>query len=146
MESVINIKDLRDKYINDFKKNNRYTCLNNLKIKKSEFGKNKNNLGVFTKKKIYKNELIECSPIIKLYERAKKQSDPVINDYAFTNTENCNCYQCINYGSVMYIGLGYSSIYNSISDRNSAWTISSENNLWMNIALKDINEEEEIFI
>lgn len=141
-----NFKDLRDKYVNNFKQNRKYQNLNYLEIKKSDNGKNYDNLGVFAKKKFNIGDLIELSPIIKLYEREKRQKDEVVLKYAFTNTTQCECYNCLNYGNQLYLGLGYASIYNSKKEPNSIWSVSNEDNLWLNIASQVINIGDEIFI
>lgn len=141
-----NFKDLRDKYVNNFRQNRKYQNLNYLEIKSSEYGKNYDNLGIFAKKKFNIGDLIELSPIIKLYEREKRQKDEVILKYKFSNTDNCDCYNCLNYGPQIYIGLGYSSLYNSNVEPNSVWSVSPEDNLWLNIASKIINIGDEIFI
>lgn len=141
-----NFKDLRDKYVNKFKNDKKYHNLNYLQIKSSDYGKNYDNLGVFAKKKFNVGDLIELSPIIKLYEREKRQNDEVILNYAFKNNPDCKCYNCLNYGRSMYIGLGYASIYNSKIEPNSKWSVSTEDNVWLNIASKIIEKDEEIFI
>jgi hypothetical protein len=139
-------KNLRNKYVENFKKNKKYQNLSSLEILPSEYGKNYDSLGVFAKKKYNIGDLIELSPIIRLYEREKRQKDEILLKYTFSNTDHCKCYNCINYGQQIYVGLGYSSLYNSKENPNSVWSISSEDGIWLNIASSIINVGDEIFI
>ncbi len=88
--------------------------------------------GVFTRKYIFKGEIIEKAPFI-IQNHDEFQGN--ILNYLFTyNAENRES----------AIGFGYSSLYNHSDNNNAQWTI-DENYITI-VATKDINIGEEIFI
>lgn len=101
--------------------------------------------GVFTKKKIKKEEIIEACYGVVLNWRQRYQHDPSI--YQYTYWHQCPCDDCNKHGPVGIIPLGYGCIYNSADSnesKNARFIINANNKSVTFIAEKDINEDEEI--
>jgi SET domain-containing protein len=88
--------------------------------------------GVFTSKYISKGEIIEKSPII------------IQDTIDFTGTIKNYLFSYNNDFNKAAVGLGYSSLYNHSDNNNANW-YTKDDNVYI-IALRDINENEEIFI
>jgi SET domain-containing protein len=88
--------------------------------------------GVFTSKYITKDEIIEKSPII-VQDTIDFKGQ--IKDYLFSYNNDFN---------KAAVGFGYTSLYNH-SDNNNAYWYTKDDHVYI-IALRDINENEEIFI
>jgi hypothetical protein len=141
-----NLKDLQQKYIENFEKNPIYSSLKDLQVNQSKnIDDNFANLGVFAKRNFSKNELIECSPIFQLAWRSNYHHDPRIKQYAFTYNNKCQCNECKSHGYNYFISLGYASIYNSKKDADAHWFLSPKHRAWFLIAVKDIKRGDEIF-
>lgn len=78
-------------------------------------------LGVFAKKEIKQNEIIEICHCITLDWRTKYTKDPQIYRYAVA-IYGCDCIECKNHGQQLLIALGYGSIYNcyEFEEQNNA--------------------------
>jgi hypothetical protein len=98
--------------------------------------------GVFTKKNIKKDDVIEICYIIPFDLPNKYQPDPKFHEY-FYNHQNEKG------EAVKYLQLGHSIIYNSgekLKDLNVKYLYSIEKRKIVWIADKDINENEELLI
>jgi SET domain-containing protein len=101
--------------------------------------------GVFAKKNILENDLIERCPMIKLDFSSKYHCDLQILDYVYAKP--CRpCDHCRQHGYDLYMIMGYGMVYNHQDNANA--NISFDyNNLTADItAIKDIPADNEIFI
>ena len=88
--------------------------------------------GVFTSRFITKGEIIEQAPFI---TQDRKDFMGNITNYLFTYNDELK---------LSAVGFGYSSLYNHDDDNNAYWKI-DDNYIYI-VALKDIPENQEIFI
>lgn len=101
--------------------------------------------GVFAVDDIDIDEVIEVSPLIKLDWKMKYVHDKVLRDYCWMNTR-CECADCKMHGPALYLGLGYSSLYNH-QDDPTCNLMADFAKLAISIkAKKRIEKDEEIFI
>jgi SET domain-containing protein len=89
-------------------------------------------LGVFAKEKIFKGEIIEITPLIKL--NVPYNSD-VLDDYRFNYPKNST--------QKFVVVLGYGSIYNHSNQNNADWR-DNGHMMFEFFALRDIEHGEEI--
>ncbi|TDQ19390.1 SET domain-containing protein [Algoriphagus boseongensis] len=101
--------------------------------------------GVFAKETILSGELIEEAKGIRLSNRSAYQYDKNLNDYIFRHSD-CKCEECSTHGSLQFVGMGYSSLYNHSEESNATYKIDYEHDVIRITAKKDINEGEEILI
>ncbi|MBF0225212.1 MAG: SET domain-containing protein-lysine N-methyltransferase [Desulfobacterales bacterium] len=91
--------------------------------------------GVFSNFKISKGATIEKAPVIILplaqWDNVEKT---ILNDY------------CYNWGTDAAVGLGFSSLYNHSYNPNACYLKKFEEGFLEIIALKDIQEDEEITV
>jgi hypothetical protein len=69
------------------------------------------NQGVFASIDILIGETIEVAPLLQLGWRYQYHSDPILKKYLWINNE-CNCKDCKINSPIVYIPLGYGSVYN----------------------------------
>jgi SET domain-containing protein len=103
------------------------------------------NRGIFAKRNIYKNEIIEIVPLLYIDPKEvtlkKNNPDAQLVDYTILvdNTK-------------IAIMLGLGSLYNHIDDNNAEWILNTDNdtdyinNSIIIHAIKDINKDEEVFV
>jgi hypothetical protein len=115
-----------------------YFCNSDLYITKSKI-ENAGN-GVFTKKNIKKDEIIEICYIIPFDLPSKYQPDPKFDEYFYNyKNEKGENFKCLP--------LGHSIVYNSaekLKDLNIKYLYSIEKRKIVWIAHKDINQNEEL--
>jgi len=101
--------------------------------------------GVFAKKDIPLNTIVELFPIIPLRFRTEYQFDPTIIHYSYVN-DTCECQECKKHGSIIYFPMGYGGIYNYSSDQNSNITIKIYYDKFYGevISTKNISKDEEL--
>jgi SET domain-containing protein len=88
--------------------------------------------GVYARKDILKNEVIEVCPLLV----GKDNHAPVLADYKFWLP-----------GKQVAVALGYGSLYNHDQDRpNAAWKIKQETQEMVIYATRDIAKGKEVFI
>jgi len=75
------------------------------------------NQGVFAIKDILEGEIVEKCPLLLFDWRAKYQSDPIMKQYMWTNI-SCKCKDCKMHSPMVYIPLGYGSLYNHSESPN----------------------------
>lgn len=92
-------------------------------------------LGVFASEKIFKDEVIEITPLVKLNDY---DSQGILYDYIFTYPKNSD-------NGLIVISLGYGSLYNHSNQNNADWR-TADNMKFEFFATKDIEIGEEIFI
>ena len=92
-------------------------------------------LGVFAKEKIFKGEIIEISPLIKL--NTPPASD-VLDDYRFG-------YPRKGKNHIYVVALGYGSLFNHSDQNNADWKDGKPMTFEF-FALRDIEPGEEIYI
>jgi len=90
-------------------------------------------LGVYSKESIRDGEVIEIAPLIIVDSDAMSVNN--LDDYIFTINKEKDQYA---------IALGYGSIYNHSDDPNAEWNIDQEKEQLRIIAIKDIQEGQEI--
>lgn len=95
----------------------------------------KRGFGVFTKKAIASNTVIEHSPFSSCWESKWSNTPEGLRKIVFTFPKGIDNY---------VIALGYLSIYNHSDDNNANWE-TSHSGLYVK-TIKDINPGEEIFI
>lgn len=109
---------------------------NKIYIKDSEIAKNER--GVFAFQKIKKNELIERCPIIKIEEEDPSNSKSgILITYFFYFDED---------KKGQAIALGFGSIYNHTRNPNAVYNINQKEEIIDFIALKNIEQNEEITV
>lgn len=86
-------------------------------------------LGVFTKEKIYKDELIEECPILFLFK--KGEESPLFVDYRFNFPSGAGWEEQV-------LALGYGCIYNHSNEPNAYWYSNNDKRTFSFIALRDI--------
>lgn len=101
--------------------------------------------GVFANKLFAKDEIIEVFPLSPLAFRTRYQGDYGILTYGFIN-DQCPCEECKRHGNVIYLGMGYSSMYNHQDSPNAQLSIDFSKLTGSVVALKNIEKDEEIFI
>lgn len=101
--------------------------------------------GVFANKLFSKDEIIEIFPLSPLAFRTRYQGDYGILTYGFIN-DKCPCEECKRHGNVIYLGMGYSSIYNHQDSPNAQLSIDFSKLTGSVTALKNIEKDSEIFI
>lgn len=101
--------------------------------------------GVFAKKFIDTNEIIERVPIVPLNWRSNYICEPQIRKYLYQDS-SCKCEECQRNGNRMYIVMGYGMMYNHKKEFNAMWNFDYENFIAELKATKTIESEEEIFI
>ncbi|MFD2200565.1 SET domain-containing protein-lysine N-methyltransferase [Shivajiella indica] len=128
-DKEVNFDLLPDKYIGASQK---------IEIRKSPV----HGFGVFAGKKINKGELIEEGKLLRLANRLAMINDPVLLDYIILDPEDYH----IEYGPATYMGLGYLSLYNHFQEPNAKRVVDFERLTMTVTAIRDIEENEEIFI
>lgn len=101
--------------------------------------------GVFAKKHMEFNTVVEAFPITPTFFRTKYQADPQILSYSFIN-EGCPCQECKKHGYVIYLPHGYASMYNHQPESNARIELNYKDLYGKIIAKKSIHKDEEIFI
>lgn len=101
--------------------------------------------GVFASKNIKKGEIIERCPLIQMQNRSKYQLDRIVFDYMYAQPP-CDCFECKNHGFIFYMALGYGMLYNHQDDPNALWKFNYTQLLGDVICVKDIKQDEEIFV
>jgi hypothetical protein len=67
--------------------------------------------GVFAKKPIELNEIVEIFPLTPCIFRTNYQGDPTVMHYGFVN-DACSCEECQKHGPLIYLSSGYANMYN----------------------------------
>ncbi len=94
-------------------------------------------LGVFAKEKIYKDEVIEECPVLKLpIERGEHSS--LLIDYRFN-------FPSTGLWTEQVIPFGYGALYNHSNDPNAYWCSVDDKRTFLFVASRDIEAGEEIF-
>lgn len=101
--------------------------------------------GVFANKFFKEDEIIEVFPLAPLGFRTRYQGDLGVYMYCFVN-DKCPCEECKRHGNVIYIGMGYSAVYNHQDQPNAAMSIDFENLVGTISAIKNIEQDKEICI
>lgn len=101
--------------------------------------------GVFADKLFHKSETIETFPLFPLAFRTRYQGDFGLFAYSFIN-DTCPCEECKRHGNVIYLGMGYSSIYNHQDEPNAEISIDFNTLTGVVTALSNIEKDSEIFI
>jgi hypothetical protein len=101
--------------------------------------------GVFAKKDMEFNTIVEVFPITPTFFRTKYQADPQILSYGFINS-GCPCQECKKHGYVIYLSSGYGSMYNHQPESNARIELNYKDLYGKIIAKKPIRKDEEIFI
>jgi hypothetical protein len=94
--------------------------------------------GVFAKEKIYKNEVIEECPILKLPIK-KGESSPLLTNYRFNFPSG-------NDWDEQVIAFGYGSLYNHSDNPNAYWFSINDKRTFLFVANRDIEMGEEILV
>lgn len=105
-------------------------------------------LGVFAKNQIKEGEIIEYCHCIKLGWRGKYHHDEKLLSYTFAD-ESCDCKHCLNHGYLLFLPLGYGSIYNSADKEENAnikYYLIQSSKLIIFVANKTINKDSEILL
>lgn len=95
-------------------------------------------LGVFASEKIYKDEIIEESPILTLPIN-KGEISGLLLDYRFNWPQGSNPDEQV-------VGLGFASLYNHSESPNAYWISDLNKRTFKFVASRDIEPEEEIFV
>ena len=95
--------------------------------------------GVFATKPIIENEIIEICPIIDMGIK-RGESSPILIDYRFNWPQGTADFE------KQVVCCGYGMMYNHNETPNAAWRSNLENNTFEFYALKDIRQQEEIFV
>lgn len=101
-------------------------------------------IGVFAKRNISINEIIEVFPIIPLPFRTHYQGDGRVIDYSVI--KQCSCEECKKHGLLVFLRLGYGGIYNHQDNPNAELSMDYPKTMGICKAIKSINKDEEIFI
>lgn len=102
-------------------------------------------LGVFAKKEIKKDQIVEFCHAIVLSWKGRYVKDPSITKYAYWSP--CACDDCRVHGLTGLILLGNGSVYNSASsdeEKNCSFFIYPKTALAIFVANKNISQGEEI--
>lgn len=101
--------------------------------------------GVFAKRYISEDSLIERCPMIKLDFSSKYHCDLQVLDYVYAKP--CRpCDNCRQHGYDLYMIMGYGMVYNHQDNANANISFDYDN-LYADItAIKDIDQDQEIFI
>lgn len=141
----INIKSVLKEYYDKFIKEG--LSFNKLEVKKSLIPKA--GLGVFTKEKIFKNEIIELCHAIVFRNTIKvgnyKKTIARLNQYSYRVV--CECDECKRVGEQSFLPLGFGAIYNSADNkesRNMDYYYSAKDLYMAYIAIREIEPEEEL--
>lgn len=95
-------------------------------------------LGVFASEKIYKDEIIEESPILTLPIN-KGDTSSILLDYRFNWPQGTEWEEQV-------VGLGFASLYNHSESPNAYWISNNEKRTFSFIANRDIEIGEEILV
>jgi SET domain-containing protein len=95
--------------------------------------------GVFASQKILKDEIFEVTPYLDL-EIPKKTTSAILMNYRF------NWPQGTSDWDKQVVGCGLSSFYNHNNIPNANWRSNLENDTFEFFALRDIEQDEEIFV
>lgn len=101
--------------------------------------------GVFATSSIKEKELIERCPLVLMEYRSKYQLDPQIFNYMYAEPP-CPCEDCQKHGFRIHLVLGYGMIYNHQDNPNALWKFNYTQLFADVIAIKDIAENQEIFV
>lgn len=101
-------------------------------------------IGVFANKSIKKDEAVEVFPIVPMSFRTNYQGDTRVLEYGVVKF--CECEECKRHGYVIFLRLGYGGIYNHQDDHNAMITIDYGKFYGTCVAIKDIEQGDEIFI
>jgi SET domain-containing protein len=96
------------------------------------------NLGVFSSKEIKKGEIIDVCPFLPFPQKSN-QSIPVFSNYTFCfpRSENWHTHALV---------MGYGSYYNHSDTPSVEWDTNEDDRTFIFFALRDIKENEELFI
>lgn len=101
--------------------------------------------GVYALQNIKEDETIEKCPMIKLDFSSKYHCDLQILDYVYAKP--CKpCDICKNHGYDLYMIMGYGMVYNHQDNANASISFDYQNLTADITALKDIQQDTEIFI
>jgi SET domain-containing protein len=95
-------------------------------------------LGVFSSQRISKGEIIEECPFL-AFPQNKNEQVPVFSNYTF-------CFPRGEMWTTHALVTGYGSYYNHSEKANVNWYTENELGLFVFKALRDIKEDEELFI
>lgn len=101
--------------------------------------------GVFAKKDMEFNTVVEVFPITPTFFRTKYQADPQILSYSFIN-DGCPCQECKKHGYVIYLSSGFGSMYNHQPESNARVELNYKDLYGKIIAKKFIHKDTEIFL
>jgi SET domain-containing protein len=96
------------------------------------------NLGVFSSKEIKKGEIIDVCPFLPFPQKSN-QNIPVFSNYTFCfpRSENWHTHAMV---------MGYGSYYNHSDTPSVEWDTNEDDRTFIFFALRDIKENEELFI
>lgn len=101
--------------------------------------------GIFAKERLEEGEYIEESKLLKLENRERYLTDPVLKDYVWVNRA-CNCEECNLHGHNVYIGLGFASLYNHSDKPNTIQKLDFKKEIFTLKAKQIIEKGNEIFV
>lgn len=102
-------------------------------------------IGVFAATDIRSGTIIERCPMVRMDWRSNYQHDPTIWKYLYFQPK-CDCNDCNNHGSVVWMVLGYGMLYNHQDIPNAKWSFDYHKAYADVIATKDISRGDEIFV
>ena len=102
-------------------------------------------IGVFAVKNISKGDIVERCPIVDFGWRSNYLNDPTILKYCYFQAQ-CDCNDCKNHGSIVWMVLGYGMIYNHQDLPNTKWSFNYQQRYADIVATKNIVAGEEIFV
>jgi hypothetical protein len=102
--------------------------------------------GVFAKTDIVAGDIIERFPLMPTQFRTRYQGDPSILMNSFI--KQCNCAECTKHGYVIYLGFGYSCLYDFKAQHkiNATYKINYDEFFGDVIATENITKDSEISI
>jgi hypothetical protein len=105
-----------------------------------------NGKGVYAKVDIVSGDLIEKFPLFPTQFRTRYQADPAILMNSFI--KHCTCQECTKHGSVIYLGFGYSCMYDFKRNYecNATYSLDYDHFYGNVMATKNITKNTEISI
>lgn len=102
--------------------------------------------GVFAKTDIVAGDIIERFPLMPTQFRTRYQGDPSILMHSFI--KQCSCAECSKHGYVIYLGFGYSCLYDFKPQHkvNATYKINYDNFYGDVVATQNISKNSEISI
>lgn len=102
-------------------------------------------IGVFAVKDISEGDIVERCPMVDFGWRSQYLNDPTIWQYCYFQPK-CDCNDCKNHGSIVWMVLGYGMLYNHQDMPNTKWSFNYKERYADVVASKNIAAGEEIFV